>query len=326
MENNNENIYDVIIIGSGPAGITAGIYAVRREMKALVIGKDVGGQVVWASEVDNYPGLPRIGNIELIEKWHEHAKGLGVQFKLDEIKEIRKEGEYFNLFTNKETYTTRTVIIAMGLVPRRLAIPGEEKLTGKGVSYCANCDSPFYRNQDVAVVGGGNSALDAAEILSKIAKQVYLVHRRDEFRGFDALLSEVKSKPNVKIYTPCEISEIQGEERVTGLKLKDTKNGECSEVKLNGVFIEIGRIAHSDLVAEFVDRTKKGQIIVDDKCRTKTPGLYAAGDITTTPYKQITIAMGQATIAALAAYEYIQMKEGKDITGPVFDRGPKKLD
>lgn len=314
-----DKIFDTIIIGAGPAGLTAGIYAVRREMKALVIGKEVGGQVMWASEVENYPGFRKINNFELIGKWQEHAKDLGVNIQNSEIKKIEKKDNLFMVYTNKESFKGRTVIIAMGLKPRRLAIPGEERLTGKGVSYCANCDSPFYRNQTVAVVGGGNSALDAAEILSKIASQVYLIHRREQFRGFEALVEEVKNKDNVKLALNSEVKGISGEEKVESIQVYNNQTKQEEKLAVNGIFIEIGRIAHTDLVADYVDRTKQCQIIVDDKCRTRTPGLFACGDVTTVPFKQITIAMGQATIAALAAYEYIQLKQGKKV-GPIADR------
>lgn len=323
MLKENQIVYDTIIIGSGPAGITAGIYAVRREMKALVIGKEIGGQVVWASAVENYPGFNKINNIDLINHWRKHAQGLGADIRTDEIKEIRlKSNGQFELYTSNNKFLSQTVIVTMGLVPRRLAIPGEEEFLGKGISYCANCDSPFYRDQQVAVVGGGNSALDAAEILSKIAKQVYLIHRREEFRGFEILVDEVKAKKNIELILNSEVKEIKGNGRLEGIKVVDKQKRE-RYVSVDGVFIEIGRIAHTDLVADFVDRTKQDQIMVDDKCRTRTPGLFAAGDVTTVPFKQITIAMGQATIAALAAYEYLQLKAGRKV-GPIFDRSRHK--
>ena len=316
-------IYDVIIIGAGPAGFTAGIYAVRREMKALILARETGGQVIWASEVENYPGFRSINNYDLINKWQEHATDLGVKVETAEVQKIEKKDDNFILHTTQDKLMAKTAIIAMGLVPRRLAIPGEKKFTGKGVSYCANCDSPFYRDKQVAVAGGGNAALDAAEILSKIAKQVYLIHRRDEFRGFEALVDEVKRKDNIELILDSEIKEIIGQDRVEKIKTANKKNKEERVIDVDGVFIEVGRIAHTDLVADLVDRTKQNQIMVDDKCRTKTPGLFAAGDVTTVPFKQITIAMGQATIAALAAYEYLQLKQGKEL-GPIMDRSVKK--
>ncbi len=229
----------------------------------------------------------------------------------------------FTLTTSKEQYQAKTVIVAMGLVPRRLAIPGEERFTGRGVSYCANCDSPFYRDKKVVVVGGGNAALDAAEILSKIASEVCLVHRSEEFRAFDVLVKEVKSKKNIRLCLNSTVKEIVGENKVEKAIITNTKNKTDEEIKVDGVFIEIGRIAHTDLIADMVERTKQNQIVVDDKCRTKTPGLFAAGDVTTIPFKQITIAMGQATIAALAAYEFIQLKQGKE-PGIIKDRSVKK--
>jgi alkyl hydroperoxide reductase subunit F len=292
-------------------------------MKTLIIGKETGGQVMWASEIENYPGFRTIQNFDLISKWQNHATDLGAKMVTGEVQKIEKKGEIFTLTTSKEQYQSLTVIIAMGLVPRRLAIPGEKKFTGHGISYCANCDSPFYRDKKVAVVGGGNAALDAAEILSKIAKEVFLVHRSEEFRAFDVLVSEVKSKKNIRLCVNSVVKEIVGENKVEKVVIENTKNKSTDEIAVDGVFIEIGRIAHTDLVADMVVRTKQNQITVDDKCRTSTPGLFAAGDVTTVPYKQITIAMGQATIAALSAYEYIQLKEGKE-PGIIMDRSVKK--
>ena len=193
-------MYDLIIIGSGPAGMTAGIFAVRREMKTLIIGKEVGGQLVWANEIENYPGFETIKSFELIQKIRQQASNFGVEFKDDEVKRIEKSADgTFTLHTLRDSFTAKTVIISMGLSPRRLAVPGEIELNGQGVSYCANCDGPFYKNKKVAVVGGGNSALDAAELMSKIASQVYLIHRNDSFRAFEALVEEVKARKNVEI-------------------------------------------------------------------------------------------------------------------------------
>jgi len=307
-----KNVYDTIIIGSGPAGMTAAIYAARREMKTLVIGKELGGQMVWASSIENYPGFKKIDNYDLIVKMQEQVKGLGVEIKTDEVKRIEKKDGIFILSASKDQYEAKTVIIAMGLAPRRLAIPGEEEFNGKGVSYCANCDGPFYKDKVVAVVGGGNAALDAAEVMSKIAKKVYLIHRRNEFRGFEALIEDVKARKNIEILLETETKEISGKNRVGKIKITDNKTGEEKEIEVDGIFIEVGRAAHTDLVAELAERDGNGQIMVDEKQGTKTPGLFAAGDVTNrSEFKQITIAMGQATIAALAACQYLEMKEGK---------------
>jgi thioredoxin-disulfide reductase len=314
-------MFDTIIIGSGPAGFTSGIYATRREMKTLIIGKDIGGQMVWASEIENYPGFKSILSQDLIQKMQDHVTSLGVEIKNDEVKRIEKsEDGSFRLFTNKEQFQTKTIIIAMGLTPKRLAISGEQVFSGKGVSYCANCDGPFFKGKTVAVVGGGNAALDAAEVLSKIAAKVYLIHRRDEFRGFESLVEEVKSKKNVEIILNSEVKEINGVKRVDTIKILNSITNEISDVNVDGVFIEIGRIAHTDLVADLVERNERNEILVDNLCKTKTLGVFAAGDVTEGIFKQITIACGQGTIAALSAYQYLQLKQGRGVSA-VLDRG-----
>lgn len=304
-------MYDTIIIGSGPAGMTAAIYAARREMKVLVIGKEIGGQLIWASEIENYPGFKTINSYDLISQMQEQVKSLGVEIKTEEVKRIEKtEDGTFILHSGSEKHETKTVIVAMGLAPRRLAIPGEEEFSGKGVSYCANCDGPFYKGKTVAVVGGGNAALDAAEVMSKIAKKVYLIHRRDEFKGFEVLVDEVKRKENIELILNSEPKEISGQTFVQKIKVLNNKTQEEKDLDVDGVFIEVGRIAHTDLVGEFAERNDGNQITVDEKNMTKTPGLFAAGDVTNqSEFKQITIAMGQATVAALAAYQYLQLKE-----------------
>ncbi len=301
-------MYDVIIIGSGPAGMTAGIYAVRREMKTLMIGKETGGQLIWASEIENYPGFESIQSFELIERMRQQAINFGVEMKVDEVKKITKnEDKTFSIYTNREVFHSKTVIIAMGLAPRRLAIPGEEEFNGRGVSYCANCDGPFYKQKIVAVIGGGNSAFDAAEIMSKIAKQVYLINRSDQFRAFETLINEVKNRENIQIVTNTQLKAIVGTNKVEKIQYIDTTNQEEKEILLDGIFVEVGRIASTDLIADFVDRDKGQQIIADVNMATKTPGLFVAGDVVSSEFKQITIANGQATIAALSAYQYIQM-------------------
>ncbi|MBN2884458.1 FAD-dependent oxidoreductase [Patescibacteria group bacterium] len=299
-------MYDVIIIGQGPAGITAGIYAARREMKTLILGKEAGGQIVWAGEIENYPGFINISNFDFITKFTEHGLASGAEIKTTEVKRIeRKENGNFTVYTEKEEYESKTVIVAMGLAPRRLAVPGEIELSGRGVSYCANCDGPLYRGKQVAVIGSGNSAFDAAEVLSKIAAKVYLIVRGNTFKAFDSLVEEVKSRENIEIITNAGIEAIVGETKVEKIKYKDSENN-LIELDLDGIFIEIGRIANTDLVGDFVERDDKSQILVDEKQSTKTPGLFAAGDVVSSEFKQITIAIGQATVAALSAYQFIQ--------------------
>lgn len=303
-------MYDVIIIGAGPAGMTAGIYAVRREMKTLVIGKEVGGQMIWANEIENYPGFEKVSSLELIDKIKKQMLSFGAELKETEVKRIEKNANgNFVLYTNQETFESRTVIVAMGLSPRRLAVPGEVEFNGRGVSYCANCDGPFYRGKTVTVIGGGNSALDAAEILSKIASQVYLIHRNKNFKAFEVLIKTVQSRSNIKILLNTEIEKISGDKKVDKITIINNLTHEKQELPTDGIFVEIGHIASTDLVADLVERNEKNQIIVNSSQETKTSGLFAAGDVTSSEYKQIVVAMGQATTAALSAYQYLQMKE-----------------
>ncbi len=300
-------IYDVVIVGSGPAGLTAAIFSTRREMKTLIVGKELGGQIIWAGEIENYPGFKSITNFDFIERLRDHAVSSGAELKNAEIVRLEKlEDGTFKLYTNKEEFLAKSVILTIGLSPRRLAVPGEIELGAHGVSYCANCDGPLYRGKKVAVIGGGNSAFDAAEVLSKIAAEVYLIHRGEEFKAFDSLVNEVKERENITIITSATIKEIAGDGKVEKIIYSTDKDGEV-ELPLDGVFIEIGRIAHTDVVSDFVDRDDRSQIKVNNLMETKTPGLFAAGDVTDkSEFKQITVAIGQATTAALNAYKYLQ--------------------
>lgn len=320
-------MYDTIIIGAGPAGLTAGIFASRRKMKTLIICKDVGGQVMLANEIENYPGFKKIKGSELINKIHDQVTELGVKIVIEEVREIIKnENDNFTIETGSNKYQAKTVIIAMGLSHRRLSIPGEKEFSGRGVSYCVNCDGFFFKKKTVAVVGGGNSALDAAEVLSKIAAKVYLIYRGAEFKGFETLVNEVQKRKNIEILLNSQIEEIIGKQSVEKIVVKNNKTNNKIELDLNGIFIEIGYIANTDLVARLLKRNEKDEIMVDERCATSvngvfsTEGAFAAGDVTQVPFKQITIACGQGTIAALAAYQYIQSKLGKEAE-LIIDRG-----
>lgn len=300
-------MYDTIIVGGGIAGLTAALYAQRREMKTLLLTKDIGGQINWAGEIENYPGFDLISAWELIQKLEGQAKRTGYEIKLETVDKIEVLGDkHFRITSSQGVYEGRTVIFALGLIPRRLDAPGEKELSGKGVSYCANCDGPFFKGKKVAVVGGGNSALDAAEVLSKIASEVHLIHRGSHFRAFDSLVSAVKERANITIHTDSEIAQISGSDKVTGITLNNRLSGAHEEIALDGVFIEVGRLADSRLVADLVKCDEWGQIIVDHDCQTSHPGIFAAGDITPVEFKQLSVAAGQGTIAALAAYQYLQ--------------------
>lgn len=308
-------IYDTIIIGSGPAGLTAAIFTTRREMKTLIIGRDLGGQVVWAGDIENYPGFKNIHNYEFIDRLKEQTLACGAELKEAEVQKIEKiDDNTFKVMTSKEEFLAKTIIITIGLSPRRLAVPGELEFSGKGVSYCANCDGPLYRGKTVAVIGGGNAAFDAAEVLSKIAKQVYLMHRNNNFKAFDTLVSEVSRRENIKMLIGVKTKEIVGQGKVEKIIYSNLDNDNLAEIEIDGVFIEIGRIAHTDLVADFVDRDERMQLIVNNRMETKTQGMFAAGDVcNASEFKQITVATGQATIAALAAYKYLQSKDSSRV-------------
>ncbi|MEK9129871.1 MAG: FAD-dependent oxidoreductase, partial [Patescibacteria group bacterium] len=211
-------MYDVIIIGAGAAGMTSAIYANRRMLKTLIISKDLGGQASLASEVENYPGIDEaVSGFEIMQRFNRQAKKFGAEFIFDEVEEIQKENDFFRVKTNTESYQTKSIILAFGLTPRDLNVLGEEKFKGRGVSYCATCDALFYRDKIVSVVGGGNAALDASLLLSKIAKKVYLIHRRDEFRGDEILIQKIKNTQNIELVLNSTIKEIKGDKFVESI-------------------------------------------------------------------------------------------------------------
>jgi thioredoxin-disulfide reductase len=303
-------MYDTIIIGGGMAGLTAAMYAKRRAMKTLLITKDLGGQLSWAGEIENYSGFDLITGSELSKQLEKQAQRAGYEIKLEEVTKItRLPDGNFSVIANKATYKTRTIIFALGLVPRFLNVPGEKELSGKGVSYCANCDGPFFKDKKVAVVGGGNSALDAAEVLSKIASEVYLIHRQSTFKGFENLIEAVKKRANIHIILDSEVINIGGTNKVQNITIKNKLNQTESKLEIDGIFVEIGHQAQSDLVANLVARDEHNQIIIDAECRTNVPGFFAVGDITTIVHKQLNVAAGHGTIAALNAYKYLQEKQ-----------------
>jgi thioredoxin reductase (NADPH) len=303
----NDEVYDVVIVGAGPAGLTAAIYCVRSGLRVRVIGKVVGGQVAESSLVENYPGLKAISGFELAKRIAEHAESLGVDVLMDEVVGVEQVGDLFIVRTSASgDFKCKALILAIGAEPSRLGVKGEEEFRGRGVSYCATCDGPLFKGKDVAVVGGGNSALDAALYLSSLARTVYLIHRRDEFRAAKALVDKIVGKNNIVRLLKRVPIEIGGSRYVEWIKVKNVETGEVEELRVNGVFIEIGRSVKSDFLRGFVDLDERGQIIVDSLCRTSRRGVFAAGDATNIPYKQAIIAAGEGAKAALSAYEYLR--------------------
>ena len=303
-------MYDIIIIGAGPTGLTAAIYAARRMMKTLVISKNIGGQMVWASEIANYPGVKTIGAIELVQNMSQQVKDFGVGIKIDEVKKIDKNTDgSFKIDGKKQSYLTKTIVLAMGLAPKQLGLARENQLVGKGISYCANCDGPLFKGKPVAVVGGGNAALDAAEVLSKIASQVYLIYHKPKFKGFESLVAWVEARKNIIIMLASDVVEIIGEQKLERLKIENKIDRTVKEIKVDGFFIEIGHTPKTEWLANLVERDGKGQIIADLSAQTSQAGVFAAGDVTPGEFKQIIIGCGQGAVAALSAYKYLQEKK-----------------
>lgn len=300
-------MYDLIIIGGGPAGFTAAIYAARRAMKTLVLVKEFGGQAVYASKVENFPGVDLISGYELMEKMKAQAERLGAEVKNAEANEIKKENDLFSLRDKDENvYEGKSLILSFGAVPKKLGLPNEDKFKGNGISYCATCDAPFFKNKNVAVIGGGNAALDAALLLAKFAAKVFLIHRRDKFKGETVRADDVKKLSNIEIILNSEVKEIKGEKNIEGVRVVRNDDGETRDLEVAGIFVEIGHIVESDFVSKMVALDPRKQIIVNDKNETNVAGVFAAGDATTVPYKQIVIAAGEGAKAALTAYSYLQ--------------------
>jgi len=299
--------YDVVIVGAGPAGLTAAIYTSRRAMKTLVISKDVGGQIALTDNVENYPGFESIDGLGLAQKFQAQASKTGAEMLFEEVCAVEKvEGGFLVKTGSNKNIKTKTVILAFGLTPRNLDVPGEKELTGKGVTYCATCDGPLYRGKDVVVVGGGNSALDATEYMSKIANKVYLLVRKDSFRGEQVLAQHVNDAPNVEVMFNTSSTAVLGKDRVEGLAY-ETTDGKKGEIKVDGIFIEIGHLASTKWLDNLgLDLTDRKEIKITDDCETSVPGIFAAGDITQITYKQAVISAGEGCKAALQAYRYLQ--------------------
>lgn len=304
-------MYDSIIIGGGPAGMTAAIYLARKKMKIILLTQDYGGQIAKAAEVDNYPGLGQTTGAKLVEKFNEHLKEYKIKNKTEEVKKILYQDVGFEVETKNQTYQAKTLIICSGKTPRHLDVPGEEEFIGKGVSFCATCDAPLFKDKVVAVVGGGNSALDAAIELERYAKQVYIVNISPEIQG-DAILKEkFENSPKSKIINNAKTTEIYGDQFIQGLKYEDQNSKELIDLSCEGIFVEIGWTPSSTFLKDLVKLNQLKEIEVDKNGATETPGIFAAGDVTDTPFKQIIIAAGEGAKAALSAWKYLIMQKPK---------------
>lgn len=294
--------YDIIIIGAGTAGLSAAIYAARGGKHTLVLeGQNYGGQIIYAKEVENYPGIKQISGIAFATELYEQAVGLGVEIIYDKVTEVKTDGNQKLVITAAGSYVCNAVILAMGAKNRKLGLTGEEALTGSGVSYCAACDGAFYRGKSVAVVGGGNTALEDAAVLSEYCGSVFLIHRRDSFRGEEHALQELKKKENVTILTDTIVTALEGETVLQGISIRHTKTGEERKLAVQGLFVAVGQVPQNEIVSDFIEMDHNGYIQADESCKTNIPGIYAAGDCRTKTVRQLATAASDGVIAALAA-------------------------
>ena len=297
---------DVVIIGAGPAGMTAAIYAVRSGLSVYLIEAEMyGGQMTSTSEIENYPATGKIAGWQLAQNMYEHISSVGISVNFENALEISKKDDIFIVKITKGEHEAKAVIIATGARRRKLGIPGENELQGKGVSYCAVCDGAFFKDKTACVIGGGNTALEDAEYLSKMCSKVYLIHRRDEFRGEKHLADSVVSNEKIEIIYSAEPLEIKGEQRVSSITLKSKKDDSVFSLDTDAVFVAIGLEPQSSAFSGIVSTDKAGYIIASEDCKTATPGIFAAGDIRTKALRQIITAASDGAIAAKQASEYI---------------------
>lgn len=300
-------LYDIAIIGTGPAGLSAAVYALRAELKTVVFERNMmsGGQVLNTDEVDNYLGLPGMNGFEMGMKFREHADKMGMQTVTAQVIRIEDRGEKKAVVTQEGEYEAKTILLATGTKHRKLEIPGEEELTGKGVSYCATCDGAFFRKKTVAVIGGGDVAVEDALYLSRMCEKVYVVHRRDSFRAAPSLVSRMKEAENIELVLNFIPEKIAGEGLVDKLIIKEKDGEERRELSVSGVFVAIGTLPENEIYKELVPADEAGYIIAGEDGKTQVPGIYAAGDIRTKTFRQIVTAVADGANAVHAIEEYL---------------------
>tara|TARA_Y100000310_G_C20645256_1_gene796199 strand:+ start:455 stop:1351 length:897 start_codon:yes stop_codon:yes gene_type:complete len=293
--------YDVLIIGAGAAGLTAAIYTCRKKLKTLVVSIMLGGETTLTTHIENYPGVGKMDGTKLMDKFRDSAEKFGAEIIIGKTTKVEKlEEKHFKItLDNRDTYESKSLILAYGKVPRTLGIEGEDKFMGRGVSTCVTCDAPFYKNRPVAVIGGGNSAVEGALELAELTDEVYLIHRRDSFRADEITVDKLKENKNIRLELNSQAKEIIGEKNVEGIKT--TKK----EIKVDGVFIEIGYVVDTKMVEHLVDLNKAKEIIKDERGATSCPGIFTAGDVSSSPYKQTVISAGQGATAALECHKFL---------------------
>ena len=311
MENNEKNIEKVIILGSGPAGLSAALYAARAELSPLLFtGTEVGGQAATTSIIENYPGFPDgVGGNQLADLFTKNAEKFGARFEYDMVTAVDLTKRPFKVTTYGKEYYTKTLIITTGASPNKLNVAGEKELIGRGVSYCATCDGWFFRDKKVAVVGGGDSALEEGLFLTRYATSVTIIHRRNELRAGALLQKRAKENPKISFIWDTVVDEIEGQDAVTALKLKNVKTGEFSQLEVDGIFIFVGHNPNTELFRDSLELDEKGYIRNDERMRTNIPGVYAAGEAADSHYRQVITSAGMGAAAAIEATRFLEAEE-----------------
>lgn len=304
-------MFDLVIIGGGPAAITAGIYAARKKLKTLLLCAGWGGQMAWATQVENYPGFESVSGAQLVQKFVKHLKKFEIEIKEERVEIIKprhKAKAEFIILTNQDKYLTKAIIITTGKSPAHLNVPGEKQFLGKGVSYCVTCDGPLFKNKEVAVIGGGNAGLGTALELSKYTRQIYLLEFQPTLMADEILQEAIKKISKIIVLTNAKVKAIHGDKFVKGLTYQDRISQEVKNLSVQGVFVVIGSIPNSQLVKNIVKLNKGGEIKINSENMTSQKGIFAAGDVTDIPHKQIVVAAGEGAKAALSAYNYLWPK------------------
>ena len=300
------NVYDVIIVGAGPAGLTAAIYARRAAKTVLVLeAKAWGGQIINTPDIENYPVAAHISGADFASQLYQQAVGLGAELKLEKVTGVEELGKVKRVRTNLAEYEAGAVILATGSENRKLGVEREQELSGRGVSYCATCDGNFFRNKDVAVVGGGNTALEDALYLAELANKVYLIHRRDSFRGEEATVALLRKKENVEFVYNATVTALLGEKRLSGIEVTDKRTGEKRTLELKGLFVAVGRIPENESFSALIELDASGYAVAGENCRTKVPGVFVAGDNRTKEVRQLVTAAADGAVAATEAVKYL---------------------
>jgi thioredoxin reductase (NADPH) len=309
-EKTNGNRFDVIVIGAGPSGLTSALYASRSRLSTLLLEKiGSGGQLAITADIENYPGFPDgINGFELAQKMEEQAKRFGAKFEYGEATALRKaaDGKDFEIVTEDKNFQARSVIISTGASPRRLGVPGEAEFVGRGISFCATCDAAFYKEKTVAVIGGGDSALDEGLYLTKFAKKVYIIHRRNALRAEKILQERAFAHPRIEFIWDTVVENVNGDNKIRSISLKNVKTAAMSELSVDGMFLYIGLDPNTDIVKGLVNLAPGGYVITDAMMRTNVPGILACGDVRDTPLRQVTTAVGDGAIAAHYAEKYLE--------------------